>query len=99
MNIENQRMMGHDHMHAGHLPSSGEEELDEVMENMTNGLDSHHLQPPSVAINGCLRRPPRHPLTKSLSGTVCYTKGVPDLVILVSSLEVLVYCFFLCTIV
>ena len=96
MNIENQRMMGHDHMHAGHLPSSGEEELDEVMDNMANGLDSHHLQPPTVTINGGgIRHPQRHSLTKSLSGTVCYMKGVVDFIILVYSSTVLV--IFLCS--
>ena len=97
MNIENQRMMGHDHMHAGHLLSSGEEELDEVTDNMTNGFDSHHLQPPTVAISGGgIRHPQRHSLTKSLSGTVCYMKGVTDFCfVLVHSLGVLVNNIFL----
>ena len=74
MNLENQRLMGHDHMHAGHVPSSGEEELDEVMDNMATGPDSLHLQPPTIAVNGGIRRPQKHPFTKSLSGTVCYIK-------------------------
>ena len=74
MNLENQRLVGHDHMHAGHLPSSGEEELDEVMDNMANGFDLQHLTPPTISINGDLKRPQKHPFTKSLSGTVCYIK-------------------------